>query len=825
MKLPAFFQKTAVFLLLTFFAPSILAQEAQTKVRGKVSDANTGEPIPFVSIVFKGTSIGCITDFDGEYYIEARTTSDSIIASYIGYKPQIFAIKRKQYQLLDIKLEPADYQLNEIVVRAGEDPAVLMFRKIQDHKENNNPARFENYEYEVYNKMELDVNNIDEEFKKRRVFREFQFVFEHLDTSAITGKSYLPVFLTETLSDFYYQEQPKRQKEVIKASKISGVTNESVSQYTGQMYLKINIFDNYLEIAERQFVSPLANFGLLTYKYYLIDSTFIDNQWCYLLTFEPRRKQELTFTGEMWIHDTTFAVKRIRARIADDANINFVNDLVITQEFTFVDRMYWHIDKDELFIDFNISDQQTGFFGRKTTSYRNIKINQPRQDGFYSRTEPEEFIVQANALEKGADFWHDARHETLSQREENIYGMVDSIRNVPVFRTFVDVVNMLVNYYYVRGNFEFGPYYTLASFNEIEGPRVRLGGRTSNEFSTDLMLTGHVAYGFKDERFKYGIGGLYLFNKSPRSSVSVNFKHDIEQLGQSQNAFMNDNILASLLQRNPRYKLTMVRQFDASFDKEWFLGFSNKLNFTYRQIFPSDSVKFESTENHTTWSQIITSELRLNTRLAYDEKFLSGEFERVSLGSEFPIVNIGLTLGLKDFLHADNKYLKADLNIQHDFDINPFGRFNLIMEAGKIWGTVPYPLLRLHEGNETYAFDDYAFNMMNYYEFASDTWASAYAEDHFQGFFLNKVPLLRKLKLREVLYGKAIIGSISHKNYGVIMDFPYTLQDLNKPYYEAGFGIENILKVIRIDAVWRLSHLDNQNIAPFGLRMKLQIII
>lgn len=813
-----------VIILFVLLPQLSVSQNVKTKVRGKVVDKQTKEPLPFVNIVFTGTSVGCITDFQGEYYIETRTPGDSLMASFLGYKSRSFPVKKNQFQTIDFELEPSDITLNEIVVYAGENPAHPILRDIIKNKKRNDPSRFNSYEYEVYNKIEFDVNNVDEDFKQKRAFKHFQFIFDYMDTSVVTGKSYLPVFITETLSDYYFHSKPSKTKEVIKASNISGVENESILQFTGQMYLDVNVYDNFIGAFGKSFVSPIADFGLLTYKYFLVDSAFIDNNWCYLISFKPKRKQELTFTGEFWVHDTTFAIKKIKARIADDANINYVNDLVVTQEFSFIQDSVWFLTRDETFVDFNIGDKSTGFFGRKLTSKKNVIVGEDKSSDFFLNTTPQETILLDNASNKDTAFWNNARHEKLSTKEEKIYAMVDSVKNVPLFNTFVDVVNLFINGYYVTGPIELGPYYKTFSFNPIEGSRFRLGGRTSNDFSTKIMYDGYLAYGTKDQVIKYQLGFLYMFSKTPRVSARLSYKYDIEQLGQSINAFTESNILASLLARNPRDKLLMVRELNGYYEKEWFHGFSNTLHFSHKQIFPSDNIPFEYEQLQKEYSDITAFEITLSTRLAWNEKFVQGEFERISMGSEYPIVKIDLTKGFKNMVGSDYDYFKIHTRIQHDFNINPFGKMNIILEGGKIWGDLPYPLLRLHEGNETYAFDEYSYNMMNYYEFVSDEYAGAYVEHHFQGLFLNKVPLFRRLKWREVIYGKALIGNLDDEKTLNIMDFPETLSELSKPYFEAGVGIENILKIFRIDALWRLSYLDNPNIEVFSVRAKIQII-
>ena len=792
-----------------------------TKLRGRVTDSQTGEPLPFVNVSFVGTTIGTVTDFDGNFFLETRTPGDSLSVSYMGYFPKRVAVKKGVFQELNFSLEPESFSLEAVVVRPGENPAHRILRNIIKNKNRNNTDNLDSYSYESYNKIEVDLNNVDENMKNKKIFKQFQFIFDYVDTNAVTGKAYLPIFISEAISDYHFQRRPKVEREIIKATKISGVKNESVAQFTGKIYQKVNVYDNYINVFDQGLVSPIADAGLLYYKYYLIDSAYIGNKWCYQVSFKPRRGQEQTFTGDFWVNDTPWAIVKTQVRIASDVNINFVNDLVATAEYKLLNDTLWFPDKLTLFVDFNLTDKTTGFFGHKTTVYNNVKVNTPLPQSLEAVNEP--VVVRDSAMQKSNDYWQTARPFELTEKEAGIYSMVDSVQQVPMYKTFIDIVNMFVNYYYVVGKFEIGPYYKTYSFNEIEGNRFRVSGRTSNAFSTRLMISGFAAYGDKDNRFKYGLGGLYMINKSPREAVSIDYKSDIEQLGQSPNALTEDNILTSILRRNPNYKLSLVKEFTLSYQKEWITGFSNSITFNHKVVFPTEYIPFTQVSDGAMLPRITNAMLTINTRWQKDERFVAGEFERVSLGSPYPELNFNVSGCLKGVLNSDYDFLKLHFNYYHKFNINPFGYARLIVDAGKIFGKVPYPMLQLHEGNETYAFDRYAFNMMNYYEFASDQYVSVFFEHHFQGFFLNRIPLMRRLKWREVAAGKFLVGSISDENKNVL-EFPLGLNEVSEPYYEVSVGVENIFKVFRVDAMWRLSHLENPDIEKFGVRVGLQII-
>jgi len=813
-----------LFMLTLILLAGSTALAQKTIISGKIVDAETKEPLPFVNVVFKGSKIGTTSDFDGNYRLETYYPSDSLQISSVGYIPQTKKVKKDETQVINFTVEAGAVQLREVVIKAdkkAENPAHPIIRNVIANKKINNREKLGAYEYETYNKIEFDVNNIDEEFRNKRVLKPFQFVFDNIDSSE--AKPFLPLFMTESISNHYYRKDPKAQREVIHATKVSGVENKSVSQFLGDMYQNVNIYDNYITAFGKSFVSPISDFGFLSYKYYLLDSVSLDGFKCYKIRYTPRRKSELTFEGDLWIADTTFAVKQVEATILKDANINFINEFSVYQEYNQVEKEVWMLTNDQLVVDFTLSNKTIGFYGRKKSSYRNFVINTPHEDGFYKSAS--NVIVDDSASLKSDEYWTQSRHVELSENEKKIYAMVDTIKQIPAFRTYVDIITLVVSGYYEAGLFELGPYFTTVSFNQVEGARFRLGGRTSNKFSTRLALEGYAAYGLKDENFKYMGGFQYFLSKSPRQRIGASYRKDLEQLGTSANAWRTDNILTSLFRRNPANQLNGFEEYKTFYEMEWFDGFSNRISFEKRDIWSLGSLNFQTPTSDVTpadVSRISTAEVGLYARFAYKEKFLSGEFERVSLGSKYPAIQAQLTLGLKGAFDSDYEYQKLVINIQDKIQLNPFGHTNVVLEVGKIWGTLPYPLLKLHNGNETYFYDSYAYNLMNFYEFVSDEYVSLFAVHHFNGLFLNKIPLMRKLKWREVASFRMAAGDFSEANRRELL-FPEGLTVLKKPYYEAGVGIENIFKVIRVDALWRLSYLDNPDVIPFGFRGALQI--
>ncbi len=806
-----------IFLLTSSFVNS------QTKVKGVITDKNSGNPVPFANVVFKGTSIGIVTDSEGVFFLKTTKNHDVLLFSCIGYESDTLKITRNIYQEVDISLIPKSYSIEEIVIKAGENPAHKMLRNIIKNKKRNNYRKHKSYSYEQYNKMEFDLNNFSEGLKDAKMFKKLQIAFDGVDTSAVNGKVYMPLMISETVSDFYFRKNPRKQKEIIKAVNISGVKNKSVNKFTGQMYSEINFYENYVELFELQLVSPISVAGLMTYEYYLTDSIFIDNQRCYHMTFKPRRKYEFTFKGDMWITDTTYALKSISARISKGVNIDFIKDVYIKQGFSLVEDSIMFPDREELLIDFSVAKFTAGFFGKKTLTRKEIKLNIEYDDDFFSKSEPREVITLDSADKIEQASWNDIRHEELTEKEKNIYTMVDSVKNTRTFRTMRYLGYALATGYLGVGKyFEMGPYYEIYSRNEIEGSRFQIGGRTSNDFSKVLEFRGHTAFGLADQKLKYGIGTKIKFDDTPWTIADISYTSDMVRFGASQGTLSERSVFTSLISRSPNDDIQLVKDLEISIQRDWFKGFYNKLTYSNKIIYPSDSINFINSIDDSIGT-LNVSEISLATHFCLNEEFVSSVFSRMSVGSNFPIFDIEISKSIDGgFLKGDYNYTRLKMKYSHRFYLGFLGKFKYRVELGKVFGKVPFPLLQLHEGNETYIYDRYSYNLMNYYEFASDQYLSISFENHFNGFFFNRIPFLRRLKLREVIHAKGVIGSLKTENRDEFA-FPGVLSDVTKPYIEAGVAIENILQFLRVDAIWRLTHLDNPNISKFGLRISVQL--
>ncbi|TXB67939.1 DUF5686 and carboxypeptidase-like regulatory domain-containing protein [Phaeodactylibacter luteus] len=824
-----------VFLLTALFLLPALGR-AQQVVRGQVQDRDTKEGIPFCNVYFSGTTTGVSTDVDGYFELQTAQLRDSLTASAIGYEPLSKVLNPQlDTQTVNFFLGGSALELEEVVVIAGENPANAIVRGIIEHKEDNRMTGRESFAYESYAKIELDLENIDPKLQNSKLLKPFAFVFENIDSTS-DEKPFLPVYINEVLADVYHVKGAGKPKRIIHAQRATGTNNQTFIEYVKRIYQEYSVYDDWIYVLDKPFASPFSKSGLGYYEYYIIDSTMMNGHWSYKLKFKPKRKQEPTFYGDFWVADTSFAVQRVDMRMVPDVNINLVSRIIIHEEFEPVGG-YWAPAKKKLVVDFTPSEKAPGMIARRTETFRGIRLNQAGTKQAY--IENDEFYLAEEVTVESDSFWQAARHESLSQTEQQVYTMVDSIQNLPIFKTYVEVFETIFVGYFQLGKIEIGPYASAYSFNPVEGNRFRIGARTTKAFSEDLRLGGFLAYGLKDEAFKYGANGEWIIQRQPRIVAGAAYTNDISLNSENSEEFVQGDLFTGVFRRDLLQKLIRVQEAKGYYERYWKNGFSNRITFLHREMDPYGSIFSDGRGFNYAYlsdpsslsdldTTIRTTELIFKARYAKDEMLLAGNYNQTSFGSRYPIVELQYTLGVDGLLGGQYTYHKVNLSYRHYFYMNPVGWLSYRLNAGKVFGTVPFLLTEVHPGNEGYLVGRDIFNMMTRYEFASDTYASLLLEHHFDGFFLNRIPLLRKLNFRSYATFKAVMGSISQANRDAnrLNLFEPTTENTypgfrapdKRPYMEASVGIENILKVFQIEAVWRLSYLDNPQARRFGLR-------
>ncbi|MCH2225249.1 MAG: DUF5686 and carboxypeptidase regulatory-like domain-containing protein [Crocinitomicaceae bacterium] len=818
--------KIKLLLLLTLV--SYISFSQKTKVEGVVTDSDSGEPLAFVKVRFQDSKIGIYTDTAGYYVLETYYATDSLIFSAPGYLRATYFVQKDAIQSINVSLTVPTSDFEEVVIRPPDEfPSTILHKKVIANKPINNKEKLNSYEYEVYNKVQIDLNNIGEKFQERGVVKRLDLVMNYLD-SADNGKNFLPMLLSENVSDFYFKNHPKKKKEVVKASRISGIENVQLNQFLGDMYLDVNVYDNTISLFNKSFISPVANYARNFYRFYLEDSSLIDNQWCYKLTFKPKREGDMTFIGEMWIHDTTYAVKQFKANIAPWTNINYVQDLYIEHSFDLVAPEVWMLTEEKMITDLKITKKSDiyGFYGRRNSTRRNFVINSPHESEFYKANSTVETLDGANS--RSDEFWAEIRHEPLTEKEVGIDQMVDSLKNLRFFKVMKNTIYLASTGYIPLKKIELGSAYSLASINPVEGFRTSLALRTSNSFSRRLELGGRIAYGFKDARFKYGASVRYNITPKKRGMLTGFYNYDIEQIGQSSTAASVGSTFGTLLRTGPLDKLTFVEKAGINLEKDikkdviLFGGIEWK---EYTALGVANYLKPNlETGIHDTISSIRTSEITFRYRWAKDEEFISGAFDRKSIRSKYPIIAIQGIIGVKGLLGANYNYQKFDLFLEHQRNIGFLGRIKYNINAGCIFGSAAYPFLKVHEGNQSYWLYTNAFNKMNFFEFISDRYVTGLIENHWDGLFFDRIPGVRKLKLRLVTTARIAYGSIDQRHEAEMILPTFTKHFGSIPYIEVAAGIENILKLARVDVFWRLTHLEpgikTNDISNFGIRAR-----
>ena len=513
-----------------------IAVFGQTKVGGIVVD-NAGKPIAFANVVFQNSTEGTITNEDGLFYLESESDHRVLVVSFVGYQGTDIRLEKRTTLNLTVVLELGE-ELDEVVVYVGKqskknNPAVDILKKIWARKRINGLRMFRQYEYDKYEKVQFDLNSIDSSMMDSRLFKGLEFVFEDLDTSRITGKTYLPIFLNETASRVYGDNEIKIEKEDVLGNKNSGFSNnQAIIGFVKDLYSDYDIYDNYLKFFDKSFTSPLSRTGVDTYNYILSDSAYIDSKWCYQIIYYPRRKSELTFKGDFWVNDTTFAIKKINLEVTKSANINWVKEIYIEQEFEVVNDSVFLLKRDYMLSDFSLSKKEAakGIYGKRTTVYGNYRFDIPKPREYYNQVaNPYDPLV----FQRDSVFWENRRLESLNKDEQGIYKLLDTLKTVPKFKTYYNLASILASGYVEidKWNLDLGDIYSTVGFNEAEGIRLRGGARTYFGQNDPWRLEGFLAYGFRDNKFKYGISGKWLLDKKTRLIIGGGNRRDIEQLG------------------------------------------------------------------------------------------------------------------------------------------------------------------------------------------------------------------------------------------------------------------------------------------------------
>ncbi|MFE3847332.1 DUF5686 family protein [Flavobacterium sp. LB3P45] len=820
-------KKILVFSLLFLFtfANNIFAQ---TKVSGIVID-KSGQPIPFANVVFKDSNAGIVTNEDGRFYIESKKTYTTIVVSSVGFSEKEITLDKPVNYNFRIQLNEAE-SLKEVVIFSGKtskknNPALDILRKIWEHKRKNGLNLFAQYQMEKYEKVEFDMNTIDSAFMKSKLFKGMEFIFDQVDTSRITGKTYLPIFINESLYDVYGDTKLKKVKEKMKANKTSGFEgNQQILTFVKDLYSDYNIYENHLTFFDKSFTSPLSTTGIDVYNYVLRDSSFVDKKWCYHIVFYPRRKNELTFKGDFYVNDSTFAIKKINMAVTKSANINWVKDIYLEQEFDVVNDSVFLLTRDYMMSDFalNKKEKSKGLYGKRSSFYRNHEFNKEKPVAFYKE---EVNYMDKAVYDKSDEFWNENRFENLSKDELGVYKMLDTLKSVKKFKEISSSVMVLASGYIQFNHIDYGPVFSTFGYNEVEGLRLRTGARTYFGTADTWRLQGYTAYGFKDDKFKYGFSGKWMVDKKNRLILSGGNRRDVEQIGSSLTASTDvlgrSNASSTIFASGNNGKLTTINLSTFGLEIEPVKNLTFQAGFSYRTLesaSPTFSLDYYTDAAKTiTKSDVKQSEFNIQVGFTPQRKTIGFAVERDIVDSPYSAVSVNYRHGFKGLLNSDFKYEKIQLYYKQPIIIGPLGRSNIILEVGKTFGTIPLGLMSVIPGNQTFFSNESTFNNLNYYEFISDQYTTLQWNHNFQGRFFSRIPFMRKLNWREIIGVKGVYGTISDANRAInASGLKYSAPD--KVYWEYQAGIGNIFKFLRIDFAWRGSYLNTPDTNRFSVK-------
>lgn len=801
-----------VFILLLTTSNFIFAQKTGL-VKGRVSDAFTREPISFANVYWKVSRNGISTDSLGTFKLKfSLVDNDTLVINFMGYAPVTYpAAAITDTSILSVELNPAT--VKEVIVSSRSGKGLGWWKNIVAHKAANTPRNFETYYCALYTKQEIDINN-PQQFSVRKVLKPFENVIKKNTDSTSEAAPFLPIFLSESISDFYVGNKPHKVREEIKGLQTSGIRNESVLAYMEGANQKINTYDDYLAIFGKEFISPVSSIGDKYYEYRGTDTQIINGEKYYHLLFTPKKEGENLFSGDCWIHSSSWALQKISMNISATANINFVRRLSVAQEFQQIQNKYWVVVKDKFTVELSLLDSKDklSFIGRKTSVYRNIQINQPFIEAHLRQNHRREevFIGDSTQLRENI-YWDTVRPGALSHNEKQIYQMVDTIKSMPAFKKLHNRVIFVFDGHKKFGNVEIGPWYKWVSFNPREGFRFRFDLGTTAKFSEDLRLHGYLAYGTKDEEWKGGADLRYRLG-SGWTAYTV-YIHDLDngRLHLDYESGSADNIFSQLIRRDKivqKYLGIDAKQVQVT--KQWPSNFSITTgisNTVYQTYNPLPAKAELITRQGAT--DIVNTELSLKFRYAPGEKEIARFRKNKRIRGTEPVFELTCAQGIPGILSSDYRYMKIAAGINQRFRIPRWGQIDYTVYGGRIFGSqLPFMLLEIHPGNEVYYYDKNAFNLMNRFEYFSDRYAGIVLEHNFGKKILNLLPFMQKTNVRQFWNVKSVWGdaSMENKQFNRTELGGYHLKSLQGQLYtEVGTGFDNIFKFLRIDFVWRFA--------------------
>ena len=830
-----------------------------TSASGIVKDSITGEPLPFVSVYFDGSTIGAMTDDNGTFTLQNNQGYTKLAAASLGYDTKFIDLKPgKKNDNLEVLLKPTAFEISEVVVKPKrekytrkDNPAVELIKKVIAHKNDNRIEAKPEYQTEVYEKLSLSLDNFNPNLDKNKFLKKFKFIKNYLDTSEFNGKPILTVSVRENLSDFYYRKSPKAEKTIVRAKRMQGIDKTlddggGITSNLEEIFKSINIFDNNIPILLNRFVSPLSSTLATTYyHYYIMDTLDVGGDKCVDLAFVPANSESYGFTGRLYITlDGNYAVKKVLLNTPANINLNWVDKLRIEQEFKQMPDSTWVLDQENTFVNFYVVKGTQQLYAHQLRNYDNYNFNVQNADSVFGLLGALHVLPEATA--QPDTFWTHNCPIPLKEKEDALKDLLGQLRKVPAFNAIIKTAEILITGYIPTANdkkvtkFDFGPMNTTFSANHLEGFRMRVGGMTTANLNPYWFASGYLAYGTNDRKIKYNLKLTHSFTKkeyhegeNPVNNLSFIQEYDVYTPGQDFLFTSKDNIFVAWKVGEPVTKMQYIRKSVLQYEKEWLNGLTWKswiMNQNNEAAGTLQYIKRDESGNLYHIKDFTTSEIGTQLRFAPGERAYNGRSGKESvfnLSKDAPVFKLSHQLGIKGVLGGDYNYNHTEISAEKRIWLSSFGHIDAQIKAGKVWDKVPFPLLILPNTNQSITIQPEAFHMMNALEFVTDQYVSFNATYYLKGWILNRIPGIKWLRLREVLSFNMIYGGLTDKNNPTLTPGLFLLPDGTQPlgstpYMECSVGLENIFKILRIDYYRRLTYLDHPDIKKGGIRIALR---
>ena len=830
-----------------------------TSASGIVKDSITGEPLPFVSVYFDGSTIGAMTDDNGTFTLQNNQGYTKLAAASLGYDTKFIDLKPgKKNDNLEVLLKPTAFEISEVVVKPKrekytrkDNPAVELIKKVIAHKNDNRIEAKPEYQTEVYEKLSLSLDNFNPNLDKNKFLKKFKFIKNYLDTSEFNGKPILTVSVRENLSDFYYRKSPKAEKTIVRAKRMQGIDKTlddggGITSNLEEIFKSINIFDNNIPILLNRFVSPLSSTLATTYyHYYIMDTLDVGGDKCVDLAFVPANSESYGFTGRLYITlDGNYAVKKVLLNTPANINLNWVDKLRIEQEFKQMPDSTWVVEQENTFVNFYVVKGTQQLYAHQLRNYDNYNFNVQNADSVVGLLGALHVLPEATA--QPDTFWTHNRPIPLKEKEDALKDLLGQLRKVPAFNAIIKTAEILITGYIPTANdkkvtkFDFGPMNTTFSANHLEGFRMRVGGMTTANLNPYWFASGYLAYGTNDRKIKYNLKLTHSFTKkeyhegeNPVNNLSFIQEYDVYTPGQDFLFTSKDNIFVAWKVGEPVTKMQYIRKSVLQYEKEWLNGLTWKswiMNQNNEAAGTLQYIKRDESGNLYHIKDFTTSEIGTQLRFAPGERAYNGRSGKESvfnLSKDAPVFKLSHQLGIKGVLGGDYNYNHTEISAEKRIWLSSFGHIDAQIKAGKVWDKVPFPLLILPNTNQSITIQPEAFHMMNALEFVTDQYVSFNATYYLKGWILNRIPGIKWLRLREVLSFNMIYGGLTDKNNPTLTPGLFLLPDGTQPlgstpYMECSVGLENIFKILRIDYYRRLTYLDHPDIKKGGIRIALR---